>query len=206
MSIVYDYLKHLLEITFTKYPKNELISLISLIDIAVENSVYDFDRKYQGRYDIGDNYKLVDLLQVEPTAEAIFMYRLEREIYLKDNKNALLPFLASLMSRRTGCELYYSTKIGKGFNVMHGLAIVIGPRYIIGDNFTIYQGVTLGQKNQRCPNEIIEIGNNVSIFANSVVLGNVKMGNNSKLGANSLLICDVEENAVYAGSPAKRIK
>ena len=206
MNVIYDYLNDCVSKTFFIYPKDQLATIKLHLKNAVEQTIFDANEKYKGRREISSEQELLELVQIEPTMEAVLFYRLERELYLNDPGNPLLSFLASLMHRRTGCEIYYSTEIGKGFNIQHGFGIVIGPRYKIGDYFTIHQGVTLGQKNLNSPCEKITIGNNVTIFAGTTILGNLSTGNNASIGANSVLLTDVEENAIYVGSPAKRVR
>ncbi len=206
MNKLFDYLDDCLSKTFYNYPKDQLSSVKLYGDSAIEQTIFDANVKYNGRKEIRSEEELLELVQFEPTIEAVLLYRLEREIFIKDPANIFLPFLASLMHRRTGCEIYYSTEIGKGFNIQHGFGIVIGPRYKIGDYFTIHQGVTLGQKNLNSPNETISIGNHVTVFAGSTILGNLQIGNNANIGANSVVLSSVEENSVYVGSPAKRVK
>jgi len=193
-----------LEATFYRFPKKGIGIIESSIDVAIEQTIIDANTKYFGKHTIFDWNTLHDFIEIDPTLEAVLLYRLERQIFLKDSGSVILPYLASMMRRRTGLEIYYSTNIGSGFNVQHGFGIVIGPRYEIGNNFTIHQGVTLGQKNLNCPDDKIIIGNNVTLFANAIVLGNVKIGDNVKLGANSVLLSDATENSIYVGAPAKR--
>ena len=199
-----DYCRFCLETCFIDYP-DQLESLNRYLSEAVEQTLCDANAKYQGRLRLDSWEGLLPLLQTEPTIEAVFFYRLERLIFLDNPDNALLPYLASVMRRRTGSEIYYSTEIGKGFNIQHGFGIVIGPRFKIGDNFVIHQGVTLGQKNTNSPDETITIGNNVIIFANASILGDITIGDNARVGANSVVLKNIEADAVYAGVPAKRI-
>ena len=110
------------------------------------------------------------------------------------------------MKKNTGCEIYYSTKIGRGFNIQHGFGIVIGPRFEIGENFIVHQNVTLGQKNLNQANEKIIIGDNVTIFAGATILGDIRIGHNASVGANAVVLTNIENNAIYAGVPARKIK
>ena len=88
----------------------------------------------------------------------------------------------------------------------HGMGIVIGETSIIGDNVTIYHGVTLGgvslAKGKRHPT----IGNNVLICASAKILGNITIRDNSKIGANSVILKDIPENSVAVGIPGKILK
>ena len=120
-----------------------------------------------------------------------------------------LIFLARLVSQisrfLTGIEIHPGAKIGKHLFMDHGMGIVIGETSIIGDNVTIYHGVTLGgvslEKGKRHPT----IENNVIIGAGAKILGNITIGDNSKIGANSVILKDVPKNSVAVGIPGKII-
>lgn len=94
-----------------------------------------------------------------------------------------------------------SCTIGSNLKIEHFSGIVIGNKVVIGDNCTIYQQVTLGQKN----NEYPIIGNNVTIYPGAKVLGGIKIGNNSVIGANAVVLNNVPDNAIAVGIPAKNI-
>ncbi len=103
----------------------------------------------------------------------------------------------------TGIEIHPGAKIGKGLFIDHGAGVVIGETCEIGDNVTIYQGVTLGgtgkEKGKRHPT----IGNNVIIASGAKVLGSFKIGDNSKIGAGSVVLQEVPPNSTVVGIPGK---
>lgn len=103
--------------------------------------------------------------------------------------------------KRYGVTIGINAKIGKNLFLPHYVGIVIGEGAVIGDNCTIYQQVTLGQKNQMYPS----VGNNVTIYAGAKIIGDIKIGDNSVIGANSVVINDVKKNSVVAGIPAKYV-
>lgn len=109
----------------------------------------------------------------------------------------------SLLGRQVGqIEIYYSATIGKAFKINHGVGTVIGARCKLGDNCTIHQNCTIGDRNGGRPT----IGNNVMIYAGSMVLGDISIGSNSIIGANSVITQSFPENSVLVGTPAKIIK
>ena len=101
----------------------------------------------------------------------------------------------------TGIQLPINTKVGAGLYFPHYSCIIISKRTIIGDNCTIFQGVTLGKTIHGCP----ILGNNVIICTNSTVIGNVRIGNNAVIGAGSVVVHDVPDDAVVVGNPARII-
>ena len=206
MEKIYNYIRLALKDTFYESFEFDIEKYSEHFINAIEEVRYDCNIKYFNKLKVNNTKDILTLVKIDSTIEAVFLYRLERSIYLKDSSNQLLPFLASLMRRRTNCEIYYSTKIGRGLNIQHGFGIVIGPRFEIGENFIIHQGVTLGQKNLNSPDEKIIIGDNVTLFANSTILGNIKIASGTVVGANSVLLSDTEKNSVYVGVPAKRIR
>ena len=105
----------------------------------------------------------------------------------------------------TGIEIHPGAKIGKRLFIDHGMGIVIGETVTIGDNCTIYHGVTLGgtgkDKYKRHP----DLGNNVVVGAGAKILGPIKIGNNVKIGANAVILKEVPDNSTVVGVPGKLI-
>ena len=108
--------------------------------------------------------------------------------------------------RKTGIEIHPGAKIGKGLFIDHGNGVIIGETTIIGDNVTLYQGVTLGgtgkEKGKRHPT----IENNVMISAGAKVLGSFTVGENSKIGAGSVVLSEVPPNCTVVGVPGRVVK
>jgi serine O-acetyltransferase len=116
----------------------------------------------------------------------------------------VLPRLISHTSRfLTGIEIHPGAKIGDGFFIDHGMGVVIGETAEIGENVTLYQGVTLGgtshQKVKRHPT----LGNNVVVGVGAKVIGNITIGDNTKIGAGSVVINSVPPNATVVGVPGR---
>ena len=104
--------------------------------------------------------------------------------------------------KKYGCVIFPYARVGAGFSVAHPVAIVLG-NCTIGKNFTVYQGCTVGVKDDKQPPTI---GDNVSLCANSSIIGHIRIADNVVIGAHSLVIKDIEESGVYAGSPVRKIK
>ena len=139
-----------------------------------------------------------------PSIHAVIHHKISHFLYKK--KFIFLARLISQISRFfTGIEIHPGAQIEKHLFMDHGMGIVIGETSIIGENVTIYHGVTLGgvslDKGKRHPT----IGNNVIIGAGAKVLGNITIGADSKIGANSVILKDIPQDSVAVGVPGKII-
>lgn len=137
-----------------------------------------------------------------PGFHALMFHRLAHRLYKR--KMVLLPRMISQFSRfLTGIEIHPGAQIGQGFFIDHGTGVVIGETAEIGDNVTLYQGVTLGgtgkEKGKRHPT----IGNNVVIGAGAKVLGSFKVGDNVKIGAGSVVNKPVPSDTTVVGVPGR---
>ena len=114
--------------------------------------------------------------------------------------------LANVMKAVTGVEIHPAAKIGRALFIDHGSGVVIGETAQIGDDVTLYQGVTLGgtgfQRGKRHPT----LGDEVVIGSGAKVLGPVKVGTRAKIGANSVVIHDVPENSTVVGNPGHPVR
>ena len=139
---------------------------------------------------------------LSPELNALFLIRKKQYLESLGRINRVRSrIIHAKLMRKYGIHITPCTIIGRGLRIAHPTSIVI-TLCKIGDNFTIYQGCTIGQKywkSGRYP----EIGNNVVMYANSSIIGDVKVADDVILGANSLLIKDANEKGVYVGSPAK---
>ena len=121
-----------------------------------------------------------------------------------------LFFIARLLSQTakwlTGIEIHPGATIGKGLLIDHGSGVVIGETAEIGDNCTIYQGVTLGgtgkDKGKRHPT----LGDNVMVGSGAKILGTFKVGSNSKIAANAVVLEEIPENCTAVGVPARIVR
>ncbi|WP_096156007.1 serine O-acetyltransferase [Bacillus sp. FJAT-45066] len=133
---------------------------------------------------------------------AIWAHRLAHGLFKR--KLFFLARSVSQISRFfTGIEIHPGAKIGRKFFIDHGMGVVIGETCEIGDNVTVYQGVTLGgtgkEKGKRHPT----LQDNALIAAGAKVLGNITIGENSKVGAGSVVLKDVPNNSTVVGIPGK---
>jgi serine O-acetyltransferase len=137
-----------------------------------------------------------------PGLHAILLHRFNHKLYVKGF--VLLPRLISQLARfLTGIEIHPGAKIGDGVFIDHGTGVVIGETAEVGNNVTIYQGVTLGgtgkQKGKRHPT----VGNNVVVSTGAKILGNIMIGDNARIGAGSVVLIDVPPNTTVVGVPGK---
>lgn len=139
------------------------------------------------------------------TFKAIIRYHIARYFYLNGNY-IISRYITERTKAKTGIEIHPGAQIGKNFFIDHGFGVVIGETSIIGDDVSIFHGVTLGGleniKTKRHPT----IGNNVVIGAGAKILGNITIGNNCKIGANSVVLKNVEDNTTVVGIPGKPIE
>ena len=142
---------------------------------------------------------------------AIIMYRLCHALWKRNFK--LTARVVSQMTRfLTGVEIHPGARIGKGFFIDHGMGVVIGETTEIGNNVTLYHGVTLGgstvfsksgkNTNKRHPT----LGNDVIVGAGAQILGPINIGDNVKVGANAVVLKDVEANHTVVGVPAHAVE
>ena len=116
---------------------------------------------------------------------------------------AIIPYLILRHYQfKYGIHIGTSTPIGKGLFVQHGDGVYLNVQSI-GENFTVYQGVTLGSSPDK---DIPIVGNNVTVYMGAKVFGDVVLNDNCVVGANAVVTHDVEENAVVVGIPAHRIR
>ena len=140
-----------------------------------------------------------------PSFKVMLHYRLAHKLYIKKHY-----FLARWVSqrgvRKTGIEIHPGARIGKGLFIDHGNGVIIGETAILGDNVTLYQGVTLGGTGKEQGKRHPTIGNNVMISAGAKVLGSFTIGDNSKIGAGSVVLEEVPPGSTVVGVPGHVVK
>ncbi|MCG0238232.1 MAG: serine O-acetyltransferase [Firmicutes bacterium] len=148
---------------------------------------------------------LLEVLLCYPGLHAIWFHRIAH--WLWNHNFKLLARIISNISRwLTLIEIHPGAKIGEGVFIDHGAGVVIGETAEIGDNVTIYQGVTLGgtgkEKGKRHPT----IGNNVVIGTGARILGAITIGDNCKIGAGAVVLRDVPPNCTVVGNPGRIVR
>jgi len=119
----------------------------------------------------------------------------------------VLPRLLSHISRfLTGIEIHPGAKIGEGFFIDHGMGVVIGETAEIGDNVTLYQGVTLGGTSHQRTKRHPTLGNNVVVGVGAQLIGAITIGDNTKVGAGSVVVTSAPANATVVGVPGRVIE
>lgn len=166
-----------------KYIKNQ-IKLIRKMDPAIHSNLEVF---------------------LYPNFIIMIYYKLAHYFYIRKHY-VIARFLSERGKKKTGIEIHPGAIIGKNFFIDHGTGVVIGETTIIGDNVTLFHGVTLGgtgkEKGKRHPT----IEDNVFIGSGAKILGNITIGRNSKIGANAVILKDVLENTTVVGIPGMRVK
>lgn len=147
----------------------------------------------------------LEILFLYPSVSALFWHRVAHVLF-----KLKLKFIARLISQLTrfftGIEIHPGAKIKKGVFIDHGMGVVIGETAEVGENCTIYQGVTLGGTGKDVGKRHPTIGNNVMIGSGAKVLGPFTVGDNSKIAAGAVVLNPVPPNCTCVGVPAKIVK
>ena len=142
----------------------------------------------------------LEVLTLYPGLHAVWLHRISHRIW-KWRGYWLARMLAYLGRWLTGIEIHPGARIGRRFFIDHGMGVVIGETAEIGDDCTLYHGVTLGgtswQKEKRHPT----LGNNVVVGAGAKILGPITLGDNARVGSNSVVVKDVPAGATVVGIP-----
>jgi len=140
-----------------------------------------------------------------PSFKVMMHYRLAHKLYEKKHY-FLARYISQRGVRKTGIEIHPGAKIGKGLFIDHGHGVIIGETTIIGDNVTLYQGVTLGGTGKEHGKRHPTVEDNVMISAGAKVLGSFTIGANSKIGAGSVVLAPVPPNSTVVGVPGRVVK
>lgn len=140
-----------------------------------------------------------------PSFKAMLHYRMAHRFY--ERKHYFLArWISQRAVRKTGIEIHPGAEIGDGFFIDHGNGVIIGETAIIGNNVTLYQGVTLGGTGKEHGKRHPTVGDNVMISAGAKVLGSFTIGENSKIGAGSVVLNEVPPNSTVVGVPGRVVK
>ena len=140
-----------------------------------------------------------------PSFRAIYSYRKAHKHYLKKHYFRA-RYISQRAARKSRIEIHPGATIGDGFFIDHGNGVIIGETTIIGDNVTLYQGVTLGGTGKESGKRHPTIGDNVMISAGAKVIGSFTVGENSKIGAGSVVLSEVPPNSTVVGIPGRVVK
>lgn len=139
-----------------------------------------------------------------PGLHAVVVHKLTHWLYM--HKRYLFARIISQITRSlTGIEIHPGARIGRRFFIDHGMGVVIGETAEIGDDVTIYHGVTLGGTSSEAVKRHPTVKNNVIIGTGAKLLGPIVVGNNAKVGANAVVVKDVPADSTVVGIPGKII-
>lgn len=140
-----------------------------------------------------------------PSFKVKLYYKISHFLY-KRKRFLIARIISEKAKRKTGIEIHPGATIGKNLFIDHGMGVVIGETCVIGDNVTLFHGVTLGGTGKGKGKRHPTIGNNVFIGSGAKILGNITIGNNVKIGANSVILESIPDNVTVVGIPGKIIK
>lgn len=157
------------------------------------HSVFDRDPAARTTFEVLVNY---------PGLHAVWFHRLSHKLWKRDWK-WLARTLSTFSRWLTGIEIHPGATIGRRFFIDHGMGVVIGGTAEIGDDVTLYQGVTLGGTSWKAGKRHPTLMDNVVIGAGAKVLGPITIGKSGKVGSNSVVVKDVPDNATAVGIPGR---
>lgn len=147
----------------------------------------------------------LEIILFYPGFHALTAYRIAH--VLCKIKIPFFPKLIMVLARFfTGIEIHPAARIGENFFIDHGYGVVIGETAEIGNNVTLYQGVTLGGTGKETGKRHPSVGNNVVIGAGAKILGSFSVGDNVNIGANAVVLSDVPSNSTVVGIPGRIVK
>lgn len=144
----------------------------------------------------------LQILLLYPGVKAVICYRVAHLLY-KIKLKFLGEFIMYFVRCKYSIDIHPGCIIGKRLFIDHGVGVVIGETAIIGDDCTIYQGVSLGGTGKEREKRHPTIKDNVMIGAGAKVLGNITIGSNCKIGANAIVLSDVSDNSTVVGVKRK---
>ena len=140
-----------------------------------------------------------------PSFKVILNYRVAHRLY-KRKHYFLARWISQRAARKTGIEIHPGATIGEGLFIDHGSGVIIGETTIIGNNVTLYQGVTLGGTGKEQGKRHPTLEDNVMVSAGAKIIGSFTIGENSKIGAGSVVLEEVPPNCTVVGVPGRIVK
>lgn len=140
-----------------------------------------------------------------PSFKVMLHYRVAHKLY-KNGHYFLARWVSQRAVRKTGIEIHPGAEIGENLFIDHGNGVIIGETAVVGNNVTLYQGVTLGGTGKEHGKRHPTIGDNVMISAGAKIIGSFKIGENSKVGAGSVVIEEVPPNCTVVGVPGRVVR
>ncbi len=146
----------------------------------------------------------LEIVTCYPGLHAVWFHRAAHALWKRDVP--LLPRLVSTFGRFvTGVDIHPGATLGEGLFIDHGSGVVIGETAEVGENVTIYQGVTLGGTGKETGKRHPTVGDNVVIGAGSNLLGSISIGDNVKIGSGSVVVQDAPANSTVVGNPGRPV-
>lgn len=140
-----------------------------------------------------------------PSFQVMIQYRRAHKLYTKGHY-FLARWISQRAARKTGIEIHPGAQIGKGLFIDHGTGVIIGETTVIGNNVTLYQGVTLGGTGKETGKRHPTLKDNVMVSAGAKILGSFTIGENSKIGAGSVVLEEVPPNCTVVGVPGRIVR
>lgn len=147
----------------------------------------------------------LEILLLYPGLKAVRSHRRAHWFY-KHNLHFFARLISQRTARKTNIEIHPGATIGRRLFIDHGTGVVIGETAVIGDDVTLYQGVTLGGTGKDIGKRHPTVGSGVMIGAGAKVLGPFSIGDNTKIAAGSLVLHEIPENCTAVGAPARVVK
>lgn len=180
-------MKAFVDFLLTKVYQSKPIS-VEIIQAAFEKTVLDV--KYH--FPLLTNEEIKSKIEANDNELAVFLFRLGREIY-ENNLDELKFQIHWLLKELCSCEIYFNNVIDTGFYIIHGEGTVIGSRNRIGKGFKIHQGCTIGHRKNGEGNGNV-IGDNVTMYCNSSIIGELNIGNNVVIGGHVMITSNILDN------------
>ena len=146
----------------------------------------------------------IDVAVNSPGLHAIWIYRGTHRLWQKPGGRPVARFISTVARAVTGVEIHPGAQIGRRFFIDHGMGVVIGATAVVGDDVMLYHGVTLGGRSlARGTKRHPTVGDRVTIGAGARILGDIEIGDDVQIGANSVVVKPVPAGAVATGIPAR---